>query len=106
MARHGMPVIENLIGLEPQATSDSRIASSVGRSYDPSFDWDRLKAMRDNWPRRMIGKGILHPEDADRLALMGSDAIVVSNNGGSQIVGAVAPIDARQVVPYTRKSVG
>lgn len=98
MARHGMPVIENLIGLEPQATSASRIASSVGRSYDPSFDWDRLKAMRDNWPRRMIVKGILHPEDADRLALMGIDAIVVSNHGGRQLDGAVAPIDALPVV--------
>lgn len=94
MARHGMPVVENLIGLELQATSASRIASSVGRSYDPSFDWDRLKAMRDSWPRRMIVKGILHPEDADRLASMGIDAIVVSNHGGRQLDGAVAPIDA------------
>ncbi|MCP3733018.1 alpha-hydroxy-acid oxidizing protein [Sphingomonas sp. MG17] len=94
MARHGMPVIENLIGLETQATSASRIASSVGRSYDPSFDWDRLKEMRDNWPRRMIVKGILHPDDADCLAAMGIDAIVVSNHGGRQLDGSVAPIDA------------
>jgi (S)-mandelate dehydrogenase len=94
MARHGMPVVENLIGLETQATTASRIASSVGRSYDPSFDWERLKEMRDNWPRRMIVKGILHPEDADRLAAMGVDAIVVSNHGGRQLDGAVAPIDA------------
>nr|BAM93325.1 putative (S)-mandelate dehydrogenase [Sphingomonas sp. KSM1] len=94
MARHGMPMVENLIGLETQQTNASRIASSVGRSYDPSFDWDRLKEMRDNWPRRMIVKGILHPEDADRLASMGFEAIVVSNHGGRQLDGTVAPIDA------------
>ena len=94
MARNGMPVVENLIGLETQATSASRIASSVGRSYDPSFDWDRLKEMRDSWPRSMIVKGILHPKDAARLADMGVDAVVVSNHGGRQLDGAVAPIDA------------
>lgn len=94
MARYGMPMVENLIGMEAQATNAGRIASSVGRSYDPSFDWDRLRRMRDDWPRRMIVKGILHPADADRLAGMGIDAIVVSNHGGRQLDGAVAPIDA------------
>ena len=94
MARYGMPMVENLIGMETQATNAGRIASSVGRSYDPSFDWDRLKRMRDEWPRRMIVKGILHTMDADRLTSIGIYAIVVSNHGGRQLDGAIAPIDA------------
>ena len=90
----GMPVMENMVGLEMQTKNASAIASSVGRSYDPSFDWDALKKIRDQWPRKLIVKGILHPADADQLAKMGCDAIVVSNHGGRQLDGAVATLDA------------
>jgi (S)-mandelate dehydrogenase len=91
---HGMPVMENMVGLEMQTKNATAIASSVGRSYDPSFDWDALKKIRDQWPRKLIVKGILHPADADQLAKMGCDAIVVSNHGGRQLDGAVATLDA------------
>jgi (S)-mandelate dehydrogenase len=91
---HGMPVMENMIGLEMQAKNATAIASSVGRSYDPSFDWEALKKIRDQWPRKLIVKGVLHPQDADQLVTMGCDAIVVSNHGGRQLDGAVATLDA------------
>lgn len=98
LLRYGMPVMENLKGLDAQATSTTAIASSVGRNYDPSFDWDRLKKLRDRWPRKLIVKGILHPGDAVRLAGMGCDAVVVSNHGGRQLDGAVATLDALPAV--------
>lgn len=92
--RYGMPVMENLIGLDAQATSSTAIASSVGRNYDPAFNWDGLQKIRDNWPRKLIVKGILSPDDALRIANMGCDAVVVSNHGGRQLDGAVATFDA------------
>lgn len=92
--RHGMPVMENLVGLDTQATSATAIASSVGRNYDPSFNWDDLQKIRDHWPRKLIVKGILNPYDAVRVANIGCDALVVSNHGGRQLDGAVATLDA------------
>ena len=92
--RLGMPVMENLVGLETKATNSNAIASSVGRNYDPSFNWDALQKIRDNWPRKLIIKGILASEDAVRVATMGCDAVVVSNHGGRQLDGAVATMDA------------
>lgn len=92
--RYGMPVMENLVGLDTQATHATAIASSVGRNYDPSFDWDSLRKIRDGWPRKLIVKGILSPADALRVAAMGCDALVVSNHGGRQLDGAVATFDA------------
>jgi (S)-mandelate dehydrogenase len=92
--RHGMPVMENLIGLDAQATSSTAIASSVGRNYDPAFNWDGLQKIRDDWPRKLIVKGILSPDDALRVVNMGGDAVVVSNHGGRQLDGAVATFDA------------
>ena len=98
IVRHGMPVMENLVGLEKQATNASAIASSVGRNYDPSFNWDSLQKIRDSWPRKLIVKGILSPHDAQRVATMGCDAVVVSNHGGRQLDGAVATFDALPAV--------
>ncbi len=92
--RHGMPVMENLVGLDAQATNATAIASSVGRNYDPGFNWDGLQKIRDNWPRKLIVKGILGTADAVRVAAMGCDAVVVSNHGGRQLDGAVATLDA------------
>jgi (S)-mandelate dehydrogenase len=50
--------------------------------------------MRDNWPRKLIVKGIVSPEDALRAAAIGCDALVVSNHGGRQLDGGVATFDA------------
>lgn len=95
IGRHGMPVLENLIGLVEEAgpNAASAIASSVGRSYDASFDWERLGRLRDVWTRRLIVKGVAHPEDAARLVALGVDAIVVSNHGGRQLDGGAATLD-------------
>lgn len=92
--RYGMPIMENLIGLEANATNSPAIASSVGRNYDASFNWDSLKKIRDAWPHKLIVKGILNPRDASRVASMGCDGLVVSNHGGRQLDGAVATFDA------------
>jgi len=94
LLRHGMPVNKNLIGLQRDVTSVAGLASAVGRNYDPSFDWDRLAQVRDRWPRKLIVKGILRPDDADRLVRLGADAVVVSNHGGRQLDGACATLDA------------
>jgi (S)-mandelate dehydrogenase len=94
LLRSGMPVMENLLGFSAEAVTASAIASSVGRNYDPSFDWDGLKAIRDAWPRKLIVKGIMRADDAGRAAVLGADAIVVSNHGGRQLDGASAALDA------------
>lgn len=96
--RHGMPVMENMVGLETQTTNATAIASSVGRSYDAGFNWHDLQKIRDSWPRKLIVKGILGPDDAAKVAAMGCDAVVVSNHGGRQLDGAVATFDALPAV--------
>ncbi len=98
MMRRGVPQMENLAGLTPEGAGATVIASSVGRSYDPSFNWDDLKVMRDAWPRKLIIKGIVRPDDAERAVAAGCDAIVVSNHGGRQLDGGIATLDALPAV--------
>ncbi len=68
-------------------------AALLSRKMDASFDWDDLKRLRDRWPRRLLVKGLLHPDDAERVVGLGVDAVVVSNHGGRQLDIAPATID-------------
>ena len=92
--RHGMPQLENLVGFTPDAVNAKTIASSVGKSYDPAFQWDDLRTIRKAWPRKLYIKGILHPQDATNALDAGADGVIVSNHGGRQLDGACATLDA------------
>ena len=66
----------------------------IANQFDPSVTWKDLAWLRQHWPRKIIIKGILDPEDA-RLAMQhGVDAMVVSNHGGRQLDGARSTISA------------
>jgi isopentenyl diphosphate isomerase/L-lactate dehydrogenase-like FMN-dependent dehydrogenase len=59
-----------------------------------TMTWDFLRRLRALWPRTLIVKGILHPDDAVMAAECGADAVVVSNHGGNASDASLAPIDA------------
>jgi (S)-mandelate dehydrogenase len=98
LLRHGMPVMENLQGMTRPSSNAlaaaNAVASTVGKNYDDSFDFARLQEVRDRWPGRLIVKGVARGDDAERIASMGCDALVVSNHGGRQLEGARASLHA------------
>ncbi|OEY66387.1 alpha-hydroxy acid oxidase [Marinobacter sp. X15-166B] len=61
-----------------------------GRSH---LNWESLALVRRLWPGNLIVKGILHPEDAVKAETYGADGIIVSNHGGRQLDGAIAPLN-------------
>ncbi|HSU20679.1 MAG TPA: alpha-hydroxy acid oxidase [Variovorax sp.] len=97
--RQGSPRYENVRDLAPaDGEAGLTIAAKVGQMLDAAFTWDDLARLRDRWPRRLVVKGVQHPEDADRLAAMGVDCVWVSNHGGRQLDGAAAAVDALPAV--------
>jgi L-lactate dehydrogenase (cytochrome) len=60
---------------------------------DPTLDWAKAEALRDDWGGKFCLKGIISVGDARRAADMGVDAIMVSNHGGRQLDGSRAPFD-------------
>jgi isopentenyl diphosphate isomerase/L-lactate dehydrogenase-like FMN-dependent dehydrogenase len=68
-----------------------------------TLDWEFLKRIRDMWPRKLVVKGILHPEDAAKCVQLGADCVIVSNHGGIASDAALAPID---VLPEILREVG
>src|SRR5690606_15525964 len=51
--------------------------------------WEEIARLRERWPHRLVIKGILRAEDAERAAALGCDGIVVSNHGGRHLDAAV-----------------
>jgi L-lactate dehydrogenase (cytochrome) len=75
----------NLEKAVPNAQTPDSFKEWVDEQFDPSVTWDDVAWVRDNWPGRLVVKGVLDPEDARRAADVGVDGIVVSNHGGRQL---------------------
>jgi L-lactate dehydrogenase (cytochrome) len=56
------------------------------------LSWNHVELMRRLWKGRLVLKGILAKEDARIARESGVDGIIVSNHGGRQLDGAVAPL--------------
>jgi L-lactate dehydrogenase (cytochrome) len=67
-------------------------ASWVAAQFDPTVTWADIAWIRTVWPRKLLLKGILDPEDARRACDMGVDGLIVSNHGGRQLDGAPSTI--------------
>ncbi|KAA0019716.1 alpha-hydroxy-acid oxidizing protein [Salinicola corii] len=101
LRHHGIPHFEN-----NHATRGIPVISRhVNRDFSgrSHLDWDYLALVRERWPGSLIVKGILHPEDARRAKAQGVDGIIVSNHGGRQLDGTIAPLRA---LPEVIEAVG
>jgi isopentenyl diphosphate isomerase/L-lactate dehydrogenase-like FMN-dependent dehydrogenase len=97
-ARHGSPQFENVRDLDPGEGAGLTIAHKVGTMLDAAFSFDDLARLRDQWGRRIVVKGVQHPDDAKRLASLGIDAIWISNHGGRQLDGAQSSLESLDAV--------
>lgn len=88
-------------GIPSQANLPDRLRNKVTKSAEPGalfkqddLDWEMIAALRERWPNKLVLKGVLRADDAEKAAGMGVDAIVVSNHGGRSLDGSMATIDA------------
>ncbi len=93
----------NIVGHAKGVTDPTSLSSWTAEAFDQSLDWDRIKQLMDVWGGKVILKGVLDVEDAEKAAALGCDAIVVSNHGGRQLDGALSAI--RMLEPVV-KAVG
>ena len=82
----------NLQNEVKQAKNVSALSEWIEAQFDPSFDLDTVKWVRARWDRKLILKGIMHPDDARMAVDAGADAIIVSNHGGRQLDSAPSSI--------------
>jgi isopentenyl diphosphate isomerase/L-lactate dehydrogenase-like FMN-dependent dehydrogenase len=57
-------------------------------------DWEDFRWLRERWPRKLFVKGVLRADDALLAQRHGADGVFVSNHGGRQLDGSIAPLEA------------
>jgi (S)-mandelate dehydrogenase len=83
------------VNVERELGAGRDVNAFVGHGmFDPAFAWDDVKRFRDRWPRKLLLKGVLRADDAERAVGAGVDGIVISNHGGRQLDGAISGLDA------------
>jgi len=75
----------------------------VNSQFDRTVGWDDAAALRALWPGPFVIKGVQSVADAKRAVEAGATAIMISNHGGRQLDGTMAPVD---LVPRIRDAVG
>lgn len=90
LLNHGMPHFEN-----NYATRGAPIMSSkVLRDFSDRghLNWEHVAEVRKMWKGPLVIKGILNVSDLNKARHIGADAVIVSNHGGRQLDGSVAPL--------------
>jgi L-lactate dehydrogenase (cytochrome) len=93
---------------EPLAfASLDRWSGTVGElldsMFDPTVTFEDLAWIRDQWPGKVVVKGVQSLADAKRLTDLGVDGITLSNHGGRQLDRAPIPF---HLLPSVVKEVG
>ena len=87
--RHGMPHFENMGATRGPPVFSKNLRRDAAKRDELS--WEHVAFIRKRWPGKLVIKGILSREDARRAREAGTDGIILSNHGGRQLDGAIAP---------------
>ncbi|OBA57982.1 alpha-hydroxy-acid oxidizing enzyme [Mycobacterium sp. 1100029.7] len=98
----------DLLTTEPLAfASLDRWPGTVGEylstMFDPSLTFDDLAWIKEQWPGKLVVKGIQTLEDARAVVQRGVDGIVLSNHGGRQLDRAPVPF---HLLPEVARELG
>ena len=86
----GMPHFEN----SSHERGAPLISPRAERDYSQRgrLNWDHLRFIRDNWPGKLVLKGVLSAHDVQLAADLRVDGVILSNHGGRQLDCAVPPL--------------
>ena len=92
-----LPAFSNIhIPDQQKANAKSYMSASTTGflNRNDTLDWDFVKRLRDLWPKKLLIKCVLHPEDAAAAVACGVDGVFVSNHAGNVNDCAITAWDA------------
>ena len=84
----------NIAPAVPEARGIEGFWSWVRGNVDDALDWSHIDWLRENYPGKIVLKGVQDVEDARQAVRSGLDGLIVSNHGGRQLDGAQSSITA------------
>lgn len=79
------------------------VGELIDKMFDPTVTFEDLKWIRQEWPGKLVVKGVQSLEDAVKLMKYGVDGIVLSNHGGRQLDRAPIPF---HLLPDVNREIG
>lgn len=98
----------NFLTTEPLAFASidhwsGTVAELLDTMFDPTVTFEDLAWIKQQWPGKLVVKGVQNLEDAKRLTSMGVDGVILSNHGGRQLDRAPIPF---HLLPEVVREVG
>ncbi len=81
----GAPHFATLAPYIPKGMSMKHLGQFMNRTFSGRLSEDRVAALRDKWKGKLVIKGIVTTEDAEKAVRLGADGLIVSNHGGRQL---------------------
>ena len=81
----GQPTFETLKPYTPKGLNLKQLGLFMDKTFSGRLNEEKIKPIRDMWPRKLVLKGVASEEDAQRAVDLGLDGIIVSNHGGRQL---------------------
>jgi L-lactate dehydrogenase (cytochrome)/glycolate oxidase len=98
----------NFLTTEPLAFASldswsGTVAELLNTMFDPTVTFEDLRWIKEQWPGKLVVKGVQTVDDALLLRDAGVDAVVLSNHGGRQLDRAPVPL---HLLPAVVSAVG
>ena len=89
----GKPEFKTLTPYIPKGLTMKHLGLFMNKTFHGRLSEDRVKSLRDKWKGKLVIKGVVTEEDAEKAVNLGVDGIIVSNHGGRQLDPGQATID-------------
>ncbi len=90
----GAPEFKTMKPYIPAGLSMKHLGLFMNRTFSGRLNPDKIAAIRDRWKGKLVVKGVVTPEDAEKAIDLGVDGIIVSNHGGRQLDAGQSTIKA------------
>ncbi|MDB4506598.1 alpha-hydroxy-acid oxidizing protein [Akkermansiaceae bacterium] len=81
----GAPEFKTMKPYIPKGLSMKHLGLFMNKTFSGRLTADKISAIRDRWKGKLVIKGIVNPEDAEKAISLGVDGMIVSNHGGRQL---------------------
>ncbi|MGJ3241797.1 MAG: alpha-hydroxy acid oxidase [Opitutales bacterium] len=90
----GKPEFKTLTPYIPKGLSMKHLGLFMNKTFSGRLSEDRIKSLREKWQGKMVVKGVVTEEDAEKALNLGVDGFIVSNHGGRQLDVGQATVEA------------
>lgn len=81
----GIPEFKTMSPYIPKGLNLKHLAELMNKTFSGRLNEDKIKALRDKWKGKLVVKGIVTEEDAQKVIDLGADGFISSNHGGRQL---------------------